>query len=89
MLLQRWRFWPSVLGFQGQGTNRERRCHMIDGVTEPISGMQREELEETEGHRSRVMGDYQARFCGGLRVKFPRPTRSNEAFSLDPIYMLG
>ena len=27
---------------------------------------------------SRVMGDYQARFCEGLGVKFPGPTRQTE-----------
>jgi len=26
-------------------------------------------------NKSRVMGDYQARFCERLRVKFPLPTR--------------
>ena len=26
-------------------------------------------------NKSRVMGDYQARFCERLRGKFPRPTR--------------
>jgi len=29
-------------------------------------------------NKSRVMGDYQARFCERLRGKFPRPTRPAE-----------
>ena len=31
-------------------------------------------------NKSRVMGDYQARFCERLRVKFPLPTRPADRY---------
>ena len=45
------------------GMRREGDIKVLTSqLSEPISGTQREELEETEGHRSRVMGDYQPEF---------------------------
>ncbi len=38
-------------------------------------GYAEEEPNETENHRSRVRGDFQARFCEGQWGKFPLPTR--------------